>query len=75
MQDCHLFQLIFGTSACPTIKLFWPLVLKLALNLATADRLRLTTTNRDRTRPNETIIYKILVEQNNFFYKTMLKLS
>jgi hypothetical protein len=32
---------------------------KLALLLATADRLRLTTINRDRTRPNETYIYTI----------------
>jgi len=30
---------------------------KLALLLTTADRLRLTTINRDRTRPNETYIY------------------
>jgi len=34
-------------------------VLKLASHLTTADRLRLTTINRDRTRPNETIIYTI----------------
>ena len=30
----------------------WPLAHRLALLLTTADRLRLTTVNRDRTRPN-----------------------
>ncbi len=61
MQDSRLFQLMFGTGACPTIQLFWPLVHRLALLLTTADRLRLTIVSRDRTRPNETIIYTRVV--------------
>ncbi len=41
------------------IQMFWGLVLKLASHLVTADRLMLTTINRDRTRLDETVIYKI----------------
>jgi len=36
--------------------------------LATVDRLRLTTINRDRTRPNKTIIYRICLLTMNAKY-------
>ncbi len=54
-----LFLEMFGTGTCLTIQLFWPLV-QIALLLATADRLRLTINNRDRTRQKKLgILYTI----------------
>jgi hypothetical protein len=61
MQDCRLFLLMLNTCACPTstavltVGHFWHCFYR------KLDRLRLTTINRDQTRPNETFIYTIIV--------------
>jgi len=44
-------------------------------HLATADILRLTTINRDRTRPNETIIYTIHALISKIRSKNFVKLN
>ncbi len=50
MQDCHLFPLMFHTRACLTNVAVLTVGINIALLVATADILRLTTINRDRTR-------------------------
>jgi len=42
---------MFDTSACPTNTAVLTVGNNIALLVATADRLRITTINRDRTRP------------------------
>jgi len=51
MQDCHLFQLMSDTSPCPTNTAVLTVGINIASLVVTADRLSLTTINRDRTRP------------------------
>ncbi len=75
MQYCRVFLLMFNTGTCPTStavlnighfqRRFWRQL----------DRLRLTTLYRERTRPNETYIFTIILFKQKSCEKMMVKLT
>ncbi len=67
MQDCRIFQLMV-TITVHVARWFWPLIFWCRFTL---DRLRITLSNRDRTRLHETFIITIKslkMEENKFFF-------